>query len=298
MTSYQNTFVATARDATLLIEACRVGHIPPARRDVDMAEKSALITSGAVFVFEDIDSDKIHRWVDGRKWSKSRIYGPFLVYEEKRPSHSTFPRDPTGHHSRPKERMTKKAVSVKLENGKRFHLICYHKECDIPYLITPSADPFFAELHVQQDLYPPMTRQGIYGKDKRKSHHVERISLDSTYTGNPPSELRPEISASYTPNSSGANALLFQATQPKEQDSLWQSRVDALFSQPSIRPPPSAISTGVEIIPSLQWDSRPSCFLSGPRFTVYDRWKPLFTDDHRRELNRAGCRYLVHKTSR
>ncbi|MCJ1406530.1 hypothetical protein MMC19_000596 [Ptychographa xylographoides] len=73
--------VATTRDALMLFEACLNGtscHVP--RRPHDR-ERSSLIRSGSVFIYEE-NASGIKRWTDGVPWSPSRILGNFLVYRE------------------------------------------------------------------------------------------------------------------------------------------------------------------------------------------------------------------------
>ncbi|KAI9366982.1 Gti1/Pac2 family-domain-containing protein [Aspergillus egyptiacus] len=73
--------VATTKDALLLFEACLDGvlsHVP--RRPHDR-ERSHLVRSGSVFIYEE-GSSGIKRWTDGVTWSPSRILGNFLVYRE------------------------------------------------------------------------------------------------------------------------------------------------------------------------------------------------------------------------
>ena len=73
--------VNNTRDALLLFEACLNGslhHVP--RRPHDR-ERSTLIKSGSVFIYEE-NSSGIKRWTDGVPWSPSRILGNFLVYRE------------------------------------------------------------------------------------------------------------------------------------------------------------------------------------------------------------------------
>ncbi|KAI4148145.1 MAG: hypothetical protein LQ340_005216 [Diploschistes diacapsis] len=73
--------VATTRDALILFEACLTGtlhHVP--RRPHDR-ERSHLIKSGFVFIYEE-NASGIKRWTDGVPWSPSRILGNFLVYRE------------------------------------------------------------------------------------------------------------------------------------------------------------------------------------------------------------------------
>lgn len=82
--SLQPTFnghVASTHDALLLFEACLTGalhHVP--RRPHDR-ERSQLIRSGCVFIYEE-NASGIKRWTDGVPWSPSRILGNFLVYRE------------------------------------------------------------------------------------------------------------------------------------------------------------------------------------------------------------------------
>ncbi|KAL4899661.1 hypothetical protein BDW74DRAFT_108053 [Aspergillus multicolor] len=74
-------YVATTQDALILFEACLTGvlhHVP--RRPHDR-ERSHLVRSGAVFIYEE-NSSGIKRWTDGVTWSPSRILGNFLVYRE------------------------------------------------------------------------------------------------------------------------------------------------------------------------------------------------------------------------
>jgi hypothetical protein len=78
--TYQG-YVATTYDALILFEACLAGkllHVP--RRPHDR-ERSSLIQSGNVFIYEEHASG-IKRWTDGVPWSPSRILNNFLVYRE------------------------------------------------------------------------------------------------------------------------------------------------------------------------------------------------------------------------
>lgn len=74
-------YVATTQDALILFEACLTGvlhHVP--RRPHDR-ERTHLVRSGSVFIYEETSSG-IKRWTDGVTWSPSRILGNFLVYRE------------------------------------------------------------------------------------------------------------------------------------------------------------------------------------------------------------------------
>ncbi|KAK2748109.1 hypothetical protein FQN57_001232 [Myotisia sp. PD_48] len=74
-------YVASTHDALVLFEACLTGvlhHVP--RRPHDR-ERSQLVRSGSVFIYEE-NASGIKRWTDGVTWSPSRILGNFLVYRE------------------------------------------------------------------------------------------------------------------------------------------------------------------------------------------------------------------------
>ncbi|KAK5109530.1 hypothetical protein LTR62_006982 [Meristemomyces frigidus] len=68
-------------DGLVLFEACLSGklhHVP--RRPHDR-ERSTLIKSGSIFIYEE-NASGIKRWTDGVAWSPSRILGNFLIYRE------------------------------------------------------------------------------------------------------------------------------------------------------------------------------------------------------------------------
>ncbi|KAI8958077.1 Gti1/Pac2 family-domain-containing protein [Daldinia sp. FL1419] len=74
-------YIGSTMDALILFEAClcgRLRHVP--RRPHDR-ERSNLIVSGNVFIYEE-HSSGIKRWTDGVPWSPSRILGNFLLYRE------------------------------------------------------------------------------------------------------------------------------------------------------------------------------------------------------------------------
>lgn len=76
-----NGFVQNSMDGLILFEACLSGklhHVP--RRPHDR-ERSSLIKSGSIFIYEE-NASGIKRWTDGVAWSPSRILGNFLIYRE------------------------------------------------------------------------------------------------------------------------------------------------------------------------------------------------------------------------
>jgi Gti1/Pac2 family transcription factor len=104
-------YVATTQDALILFEACLTGVLPHVPRRPHDRERSHLVRSGSVFIYEE-NTSGIKRWTDGVTWSPSRILGNFLVYREldkpfppgekkramkkgnRRPVQSTRPGDP------------------------------------------------------------------------------------------------------------------------------------------------------------------------------------------------------------
>lgn len=76
-----NGHVATTQDALILFEACLQGHFSHVPRRPHDRERSTLIRSGSIFIYEEKKSG-IKRWTDGVTWSPSRILGNFLVYRE------------------------------------------------------------------------------------------------------------------------------------------------------------------------------------------------------------------------
>ena len=73
--------VANTRDALILFEACLNGNLQHVPRRPHDRERSTLIRSGSVFIYEE-NASGIKRWTDGVPWSPSRILGNFLVYRE------------------------------------------------------------------------------------------------------------------------------------------------------------------------------------------------------------------------
>jgi hypothetical protein len=71
-------YCENTHDALILFEAAKRGIIPRVTRRLTDREKAAMIKSGAVFVFDEHESN-IKRWTDGMSWSPSRIFGNYLV---------------------------------------------------------------------------------------------------------------------------------------------------------------------------------------------------------------------------
>lgn len=100
-------------DALYLFEAClqgRLQHVP--RRPHDR-ERSSLISSGNIFIYEEHASG-IKRWTDGVPWSPSRILGNFLIYRE---LDKPFPAGEKKRAMKKKENGVTKATSNQRSNS-------------------------------------------------------------------------------------------------------------------------------------------------------------------------------------
>ncbi|KAL4723739.1 Global transcription regulator sge1 [Fusarium chlamydosporum] len=76
----QPTFQGTL-DAAIVFEACLSGQLSHVARRPHDRERTDLIRSGNVFIYEEHASG-IKRWTDSVPWSPSRILGNFLIYRE------------------------------------------------------------------------------------------------------------------------------------------------------------------------------------------------------------------------
>lgn len=74
-------FIRSTMDSLILFEAALTGRLPHISRRPHDRERSELIASGHVFIYEERSSG-IKRWTDGVSWSPSRILGNFLLYRE------------------------------------------------------------------------------------------------------------------------------------------------------------------------------------------------------------------------
>ena len=73
--------IETTKDALIIFEACLQGILHHCIRRPHDRERSSLIVSGNVFVYEEGTSG-IKRWTDGIPWSPSRILTNFLIYRQ------------------------------------------------------------------------------------------------------------------------------------------------------------------------------------------------------------------------
>ncbi|KAG9091691.1 hypothetical protein FRC06_000455 [Ceratobasidium sp. 370] len=73
----------STKDALLVIEAAERGLFPRLVRRLTEQERTNLIRSGSVFVYDEFESG-IKRFTDALVWSPSRIVGNYLVYREMR----------------------------------------------------------------------------------------------------------------------------------------------------------------------------------------------------------------------
>ena len=293
MTSYQG-HVATPQDAVVLLEACRVGYIPSCGKRLTEAERDQLIQSGSVFVWTE-DGSQVKRWTDGRKWSPSRIHGPFLVYWE-RPS-------PGEKSQRPL--FVKKAVSVNLANGQRLHLVSYYYEQDAPHLLTPSTDDRFNALNIDNQLYPEMTRESLY-KNRGGQYAPRNVAPRLSDT----SLKRPSPQQSFQEDSASQLSDLMQLavaaeemereiyTHRSPQIQVQQTRTfptPIYYAEPNLS---SAVSTPMSTLPqplSLPaTPQEPQHIHSTFNAATHATWRPATGEKDVRQLNTMGIRFLLN----
>jgi hypothetical protein len=74
-------FVQNSMDGLILFEACLRNTLRCLPRRPHDRERSQLIKSGNIFIYEE-NTSGIKRWTDGVAWSPSRVLGNFLIYRE------------------------------------------------------------------------------------------------------------------------------------------------------------------------------------------------------------------------
>lgn len=76
-----NGFLASTWDALILLEEVLSGRLHHVSRRPHEKERTDLIRSGSVFVYNE-ETSGIKRWTDGNHWSPSRIQNNYLIYRE------------------------------------------------------------------------------------------------------------------------------------------------------------------------------------------------------------------------
>jgi hypothetical protein len=139
-------FIDSPRDAYLVIEACKRGLLSSVNRRLNDHERKTLIYSGAVFVWDEEASGMV-RWTDGRYWLPSRVRGSFLVYQEIKDKRVKALENRSDKSSIVTG-LVKKSISFTFPSKQKRHLVSYFRPEDIPHLKTPSKDPFFSSIEV------------------------------------------------------------------------------------------------------------------------------------------------------
>ncbi|KDQ08468.1 hypothetical protein BOTBODRAFT_59327 [Botryobasidium botryosum FD-172 SS1] len=191
-----NAFLRTTADCLIVLEAFERHMIPRIHRRLREPERRRFIRSGAVFVFDEKESE-IKRWTDGFSWSPSRILGNFLVYREISPTSrrsgsssdsESSPNDNTSERSALDKEvygslkshqnfkpggLMKRTISVVIKE-RTIHVVCYYNPEDViaGRLMTPAEMPHLRGLlsvvHpelLQRTLYrfPPLVQLGPDG---------------------------------------------------------------------------------------------------------------------------------------
>ncbi|TPX54518.1 hypothetical protein SeMB42_g00230 [Synchytrium endobioticum] len=159
-----NGIITTAKDALMIIEACRQGILPilmnrPKERERD------LIRSGSIIVFMENQSG-MKRWRDGFRWTPSRIATPFLIYRQLDDEHEELEHESTPRRindmNLKKGGLIKKALSLAVD-GTKIHMISYFTREDeaANTLSCPSNSAIFASIQIPDDLWSQIQHDAV-----------------------------------------------------------------------------------------------------------------------------------------
>ncbi|KAJ7172202.1 Gti1/Pac2 family-domain-containing protein [Mycena filopes] len=185
--------VRDAHDAHVVFEATRQGFLRPITRRLDEHERSTLIQSGAVFVWEESDhAPGLKRWTDGRVWSQSRMREPYLFYDERLGDGSESPdlnfqtyrfvdgvssrassssavshqeRSTTIHHGLVKQAYSAWIAVHPNSIPRKWHITAYFRYDDLPHIPTVDRDPCLRKIIVPVGLYRSGKTRSRDGED-------------------------------------------------------------------------------------------------------------------------------------
>ncbi|ORZ39033.1 Gti1/Pac2 family-domain-containing protein, partial [Catenaria anguillulae PL171] len=147
--------VRSLYDAILIIEGARTGALPRLTRRLKEDERTNIIQSGSVFVFEEGES-QIRRWADSKTWSSSRVRGHFLVYHSVEPGQDYPPNRGSGSpepNSPESSALRKSGLSVSTIHGQKMRLIAYFTQADLDRLPTVDQEPRLANVRIPDGFY-------------------------------------------------------------------------------------------------------------------------------------------------
>lgn len=182
--TYQG-YIATTKDALLVIQAALDLRLPTVPRRPQDKERAALITLGNVFVFTE-ESSGVKRWTDGVSWSPLRILGRFLIYREldgtadkkARPKKKNKPTEVPNRllvgllvalYAFKECGLVKKTMSLTINTPtgtQTVHLILYYSTAHVMEnaLMKPLADPKLRGVHLSPELWAAVKDLLIGGK--------------------------------------------------------------------------------------------------------------------------------------
>ncbi|KAJ2850526.1 Gluconate transport-inducing protein [Coemansia brasiliensis] len=158
MEATYNGHIASADDALLLFEACRLGILK--RRKYRLCESERInLASGSVYVWDEKEAG-VRRWTDGKRWSPSRVSGFFLVYlelESRKQASNLSHMQRSDSSDIPLENgLIKKTLSLFTTQNSKLHMVCYYRKSDVDSgrLTSPSQDPRLCKISIPRSLYP------------------------------------------------------------------------------------------------------------------------------------------------
>lgn len=227
--TYENCFVQGPHDALILVQAVIDGRLTPVERRPQDQERSKLIKSGNVFIFNETRSH-IQRWTDGISWSPSRILGEFLIYREKKQSHRNSAISRKGRSSPGYERKlgsSSNGVSKK-QLPPRHHFHSHHLSNSVdqtnPMMMTPTfgypqypgfsmnftplTSPVSRHQSIEYNLYGSLTSNDQYKENGLIKKTISIPYKDSSY----------RLISYYFPDDVETNRLLAPSQDPNFSD--------------------------------------------------------------------------------
>ncbi|KAJ1866640.1 Gluconate transport-inducing protein [Coemansia sp. RSA 989] len=225
--------VATADDALLLFEACRLGILK--RRKYRLCESERVnLASGSVYVWDEKEAG-VRRWTDGKRWSPSRVSGFFLVYlelESRKASNLAHMQRSDSSDIPLEDGLIKKTLSLFTTQNSKLHMVCYYKKSDVDSgrLTSPSQDPRLCNIAILRSLYPDIMPEITQTNTPRPLPLAQRRHLSISSTGIPVY---------------GYSSLQDQRAMPIQQPKIFPyATQQATYAQPSLPSYPRSNTAG------------------------------------------------------
>ncbi|KAJ2450776.1 Gluconate transport-inducing protein [Coemansia sp. RSA 2336] len=233
-------YVASADDALLLFEACRLGILKRRKYRLCESERTNLL-SGSVYVWDEKEAG-VRRWTDGKRWSPSRVSGFFLVYlelESRKASNLAHMQGSEPLDIPLEDGLIKKTLSLFTTQNSKLHMVCYYRKDDVDSgrLTSPSQDPRLCNIAIPRSLYPDIMPEVSRNNAPRPLPLAQRRHLSVSSTGVPVY---------------GYSSLQHQAVPIQQPKIFPYATQQATYAQPSLPSYPRSSTAGSNMAYSSQ----------------------------------------------